>query len=80
MYAPNEYYRPYNPTRSRDRYRDRQRLPPGYVGDVGPHEKDKPLSSFRISDTPPPPPQSLNTTFSSINTYDDLISNKGEHL
>ena len=30
MYAPNEYYKPYNPSqhRSRDRYRERQRVPP----------------------------------------------------
>lgn len=75
MYAPNEYYRPYNPSRSREKYRERQRLPPQYVG----HDKDKPLSAFRIMDTPPPP-QSLNTTYSSLNTMDDLMSNKGQSI
>ena len=74
MYAPNEYYKPYNPSRSRERYRDRQRLPPQYVG----VDKDKPPTpgSFRMLQDTPPPPTSLNTTFSSLNTMDDLIPDK----
>ena len=67
MYAPNEYYKPYNPSnsRTRERYRERQRVPPQYVGKGGKH--DKPLATFRMLDTdvPPSPPasHSLNTTY-----------------
>ena len=51
MYSPNEYYRPYNPRTTRDRPRDRQRVPPEYVT----KGRGKP-PSFPLLETPPPPP------------------------
>ena len=79
MYAPNEYYRPYNPSKGRDRYRERQRLPAQYVsggGGGGVDGKDK-TPTFRMlsspaSPGPGPAPASLNT-YSSLNTVDDLL-------
>ena len=69
MYSPNEYYKPYNPSsRTRDRYRERQRVPPQYVSS---DKNEKPLASFRIldHDTPPPPhPHNSITNYSSLNT------------
>ena len=71
MYAPNEYYRPYNPNKGRDRYRERQRLPAQYVSS---DSKDK--TSFRTLSSPTPPaPPSLNT-YSSLNTMEDLLPGK----
>ena len=80
MYAPNEYYKPYAPSsRTRDRYRERQRVPAQYVTASGERsaafKEEKPLASFRMLGTPPPP-ASFNTTFSSLNTVDDLLPNK----
>ena len=80
MYAPNEYYKPYAPSsRTRDRYRERQRVPAQYVTASGERsasfKEEKPLASFRILGTPPPP-ASFNTTFSSMNTVDDLLPSK----
>ena len=71
MYAPNEYYRPYNPNKGRDRYRERQRLPAQYVSGEG---KDKSPTFRMLSSpaTPGPAPASLNT-YSSLNTVDDLL-------
>ena len=74
MYAPNEYYRPYNPNKGRDRYRERQRLPAQYVSSEG---KDK-TPTFRMLSSPASPgpaPASLNT-YSSLNTVDDLLPGK----
>ena len=80
MYAPNEYYKPYAPSsRTRDRYRERQRVPAQYVTASGERsanfKEEKPLASFRMLGTPPPP-ASFNTTFSSLNTVDDLLPSK----
>ena len=71
MYAPNEYYRPYNPNKGRDRYRERQRLPAQYVSGEG---KDKSPTFRMLSSpaTPGPAPASLNT-YSSLTTVDDLL-------
>ena len=74
MYAPNEYYRPYNPNKGRDRYRERQRLPAQYVSSEG---KDK-TPTFRMLSSPASPgpaPASLNT-YSSLTTVDDLLPGK----
>ena len=74
MYAPNEYYRPYNPNKGRDRYRERQRLPAQYVSGEG---KEK-TPTFRMLSSPATPgtaPASLNT-YSSLNTVDDLLPGK----
>ena len=49
-------------------------MPPQYVG-AGAEKSEKPLASFRMLGTPPPP-ASFNTTFSSLNTVDDLLPNK----
>ena len=73
MYAPNEYYRPYNPNKGRDRYRERQRLPAHYVSTEG---KDK-TPTFRMLSSPASPgpgpvPASLNT-YSSLDTVEDLL-------
>ena len=79
MYAPNEYYRPYNPSKGRDRYRERQRLPAQYV--AGPSEGKDPAPTFRMLSSPSSPatpgaaPPSLNT-YSSLNTVDDLLPGK----
>ena len=79
MYAPNEYYRPYNPSKGRDRYRERQRLPAQYV--AGPSEGKDPAPTFRMLSSPSSPatpgaaPASLNT-YSSLNTVDDLLPGK----
>ena len=72
MYAPNEYYKPYNPNKGRDRYRERQRLPAQYVSTEG---KDK-TPTFRMLSSPAPPaPPSLNT-YSSLTTMEDLLPGK----
>ena len=49
-------------------------MPPQYVG-AGAEKSEKPLASFRMLGTPPPP-ASFNTTFSSLNTVDDLLPNQ----
>ena len=74
MYAPNEYYRPYNPNKGRERYRERQRLPPQYVHS---DNKNKPSTFRMMSSSPPvpPAPTSLNT-YSSLNTVEDLLPGK----
>ena len=72
MYAPNEYYKPYNPNKGRDRYRERQRLPAQYVSTEG---KDN-TPTFRMLSSPAPPaPPSLNT-YSSLTTMEDLLPGK----
>ena len=72
MYAPNEYYKPYNPNKGRDRYRERQRLPAQYVST---EDKDK-TPTFRMLSSPAPPaPPSLNT-YSSLTTMEDLLPGK----
>ena len=74
MYAPNEYYRPYNPNKGRDRYRERQRLPAQYVSSEG-KEKAPTFRMLSSQDSPGAAPPSLNT-YSSLNTVDDLLPGK----
>ena len=74
MYAPNEYYRPYNPNKGRDRYRERQRLPAQYVSGEG-KEKAPTFKMLSSPAAPGPAPASLNT-YSSLNTVDDLLPGK----
>ena len=66
MYAPNEYYRPYNPRAGRaGGPRDRQRVPPSLL--TG---QEKP-PAFQLLETPPPP-SSLH--HSSQLTTDSLLA------
>ena len=54
-------------------------MPAQYVSASGERsanfKEEKPLASFRMLGTPPPP-ASFNTTFSSLNTVDDLLPTK----